>query len=274
MLQLIDKSSSNITVNLITPDYEIREWISRNIDPNAAMPFVHRSYPGLGMSALTWPSGMRQPRRVEIGRFVWPSGMSRWAYGFFLMGGDQLEYFSSAPFGADGTKNNLITLKMASGKLQSDETLTTDLYMLPPTPIARMTKQADKQNNLYLITLVDERYFFQTKPLADLGMTTIGTITWTALFTAIKSQLGIPSFLVDTINSEYMVPSPLMNLIGEPIPYIADAAAFNVGQRIIRTYDGGYHSMSYSTAQTTADADDSRHPDRTIRSGGVRFDDI
>jgi len=252
---------------------QVYEWVEKNINPESYTPWLRRSFPGKGYTALTIPTGYRQERPFRINRFYWPCwGASRWAYGHFLADAGQTDAIRKKAFGDAGDQTDKIQLMIESPGGFSEETLLTDVYLLPPTPLSSVPIDTENHlvNNLFLLTVVDERFYWwhEATPLVEFTDTT----TWASAFDIAKEALGI-DITLDTISSAYLNASPQLNLSYEVVPPWLDALCYNVGHRFVARLDGTYRTERYSTALATRNSDISANPSRRILAGGSRFKD-
>lgn len=266
---------------LIVPTREVVEWIYKNIDPNDVVPWVTRAFPGAHYTKLTWPTGYLVPRHIQIGRLVWPNTASRWAYGFFLIDAKYLDIIRDQIFSTNGRT-------FAPGELIMDSFETEDplyeqlsaekMYVLSYFPLSNIVLTAggylsqylqDKINNLYMLILVDERYYWWNYSTGPLNITGTDT-TWTSVFEQIGSILDV-EISVDPISSKYLNVHKCLNLPYEVVPPYLDALASNVGQRIWVDFDGHVFSQNFDNAKATRQADDSSHPNRNVRAGNYFY---
>ena len=114
-------------------------------------------------------------------------------------------------------------------------TVATNLFMLPPRPLA---ENAGGLDGLFLITLVDERFYFQATPVSfKISRST----TWGNLIDAIAAVLNI-SIAYGPIPAVYGTPEPDSQFWAnqENAPFLLDAVAANIGQVVVRNFDGTY----------------------------------
>jgi hypothetical protein len=154
------------------------------------------------------------------------------------------------------------------------------MFMLPPTPLSGLRGLAGAVQSLYLITIVDLRYFLRFCNTGDLtSFVGDGTgLTWEDLYVFLVEQAidqGIPLDMGwDEIASAYLQQSVhLWNLQYEPLPQVLDAVAFNVGQRITALFDATFYGMNSQTALDVFEQDSLGNPQRNILAGGFRFND-
>jgi hypothetical protein len=219
------------------------------------------------MAGLTYPLGYRAEPSFKLNRLHWPTGAARWAYGHFIadVKSCNLNQIIKDSFGSQGAYNPVPFVMDTTDS--GGEKLSTQMYLMPPVPLSGM----QGGNPLYLLTIVDVRFFWWYTYVGDLSIG--NNDTWSSLFKQVAGALGIKDFQFDQINSAYLQPSTMFNLPYETAPQIFDAVAWNVGQRIIRNYDGSVRSQSYSTALSALNNDFSSHPKRQLVAGGEKFSD-
>lgn len=249
------------------------EFLEKYINPEEYVPWVRRVFPGLGYSALTWPTGFRNERPFRLNKFYWPAiGASRWAYGHFLATAEQVDEIRTAAFGSEGNKTQKIELFMESPGAPSSEFLSCDVYLLPPTPISAVPIDVEnhKVNNLFILTVVDQRYYWWNKATPLVNFT--DTSTWASAFAIAETALGI-EITKASINSAYLNASPQLNLSYEVMPPWLDALCANVGQRLVCRTSGVFLTQTYTEALASRSSDLNNNPDRRIIAGGSRFED-
>jgi hypothetical protein len=256
---------------------EVYGFVEKNINPEAYFPWLRRAFPGWGYASLTWPTGYRRERDFVINKFYWPTGACRWAYGHFLADAYWTDKIRDAAFTSTGAGPSVpIRLKMDSPGAENDETLDTKVYLLPPSPLSAVPVDEENHtvNNLYLLTVVDERYYWWYKATPLLQFDQTNGETWINAFQKVSDSLGT-TVQVDTISSSYLRASPQLNMSYEVLPPWFDALAFNVGQKVVRLYDGTVKTQNFSTAYTALlnDVNSIPHLTRTLIAGGDRFTD-
>lgn len=270
----------NIGLGLPTP--ELTALVERHLPQERITPFLHRAWPGPGSVFLAVPPGYRQIPPPKLGTFRWPSGASRWASGLFVCGNDlgQVDAIREKAFGTDGTKAQKVRLKITSPDANTGEVLEpleTDVYVLAVVPLWRVVPESSGGGSedgsikgTFLIHVVDARYYWWSNPTPDFEISESGTVTWANVFEKIGNTLGIT---VDTseINAKYLRPSRALNLTYENLPPVFDAAAANVGCRVIRKYNGNVSVQNFQDALDAYNADAESFPDRQFLSGDFRF---
>lgn len=124
--------------------------------------------------------------------------------------------------------------------------LSSQMYMLPPRPLADHGQQFD---GLYLVTLVDERYYFQNTPVS---LKVRRGTTWTSLINQCANALNI--LTVVDIPAVFQAPEPDSHLWSsmESAAVLLDAIAYNIGDIVVRTLDGRYNFLYSYESQTIA----------------------
>ncbi len=133
---------------------------------------------------------------------------------------------------------------------------------LPPRPLT----QTPDGPNLWLLTLVDDRYFWWFKG-AVLSITA-GTTTWSQLYADLATALGV-TIDVDTIPSAYLKPDADLALSYESLPTILDVVSFSVGQRIVRQLDGTVRAWNAAAARDAVTTQLDALPVTAKLAGGV-----
>lgn len=199
--------------------------------------FVRPTSPGR-LSALGFPY-LQRPRKPKLFSLWWPSGASRFAYGYFLADDNQLAQIRPQAFASN--RLNPLPFVMSDGV----RSITTNLSMLAARPLASCGAPS-----LWLLTLVDDRYFWG----GQLGTATASG-SWSSWFSSVMGQLAT-STTADTVASAYgSGPTPEFAFSNsDGMPAVLDAAAACVGQRIIRTLDGNLRSIGVSGAATALTA--------------------
>ena len=166
-----------------------------------------------------------------------------------------------------GTFAIRLDLTAGSGLQASGAAVSTTLFMLPPVPIMGLDGP-----QLYLVTLVDERYFWHQFAGAGTITCTAATATWSGLIDQLAAQLGITIHFT-TPDSVYGQPEPDSALYSnnESPAALLDAVAANVGCVVVRhlgELEGTYSLQRFADAVTALN--DNR-PETSIM-GGEAFD--
>lgn len=253
---------------------EIQTLINKYIPLKYFMPWVSRNFPGWELQAITLPAGLRPEPEWELNRFRCPTGATRWAYGHFLCDSDTYSQIAADAFSSSG-KYNTISFTIGNpesnsgGSIQAGETLTTPVFLLPGTPLSGIRGVSGMTRSLYLLTIVDCRYFWWWQNSGPL--TTIPP-DWGSFISAIATILNV-TINYDTIPQAYLAPSlQTFNLPYAPVPMILDAIGYNIQQRLVSNLDGvTFTFQQYSTALSAFNNDMEENPNRIIVAGGQRF---
>ncbi len=234
-------------VTLPTPNASTATWVEGNISPSDVMPWGTFDWPG--PNRVRWPYPPRKNLRpILVNRLHWPRDAMRFAYWHGIVCDDDLDRIRRAAYipSQSGYLPLPLTLSDDYGG-----TVTASMFMLPPRPLAQVPGRAAVERDLYLLTLVDDRFFWSERA-ADIVVNP-GTTTWTALFAAIASGLGI-TLDVDVIQAAYLKPPAELTAHYESLPMLLDACCQCVGQRFCRTLDGRCLTQNARTALASQNA--------------------
>lgn len=203
---------------------------------------------GLGLPVVNWPA-MPYPR---INTLYWPTGATRWAQGWFLATrktrdailkkirpSSQSEGISAAAlqFGDDLNGSSATPVHFAY------------MYLLPPRPITGLKAGDGDDADLWLIPLVDERYFWQFVNAGDMSVTT--STSWATLFSTLGTALGVTITVASSVDAAYLKPDPTdFSRRYDNAAMLLDAAAWSAGRRVVRRIDGTVRVESLSIAPT------------------------
>jgi hypothetical protein len=263
-------------------DSEVQDFIQRFIPTSSYMPWLTPFYPGWNLAALTSVNGYQWGQKFKLNRLYWPSGASRFAYGHWLANSDTVDAISQDAYGPGG---QYVQIPLAIGNPESNaggtiiagETFQSLVYMLPPRPLSGIRGLSGMIQSLYLITTVDERYFWMWQNMSNTQISS--STTWTSLLKSITTTLGV-TVTVDTISPNYLAPSVQAYSVPlEPIPIVLDSICYNIGMRFValglqeatEAMGNTYAMQLYNTALTSLNSDMSAHPNRMIVAGGQSF---
>jgi hypothetical protein len=277
MLQIASQSLQSDNI-----DSEVELFLERNLPNESFRPWLNRTWPGGGLAMLTQQPGLTWGTKFKINRLFWPmTTASRWGYGHYLCGSDTAQKISNAVFSGNGAYT-LTQFKLGNPETNpagtinfqgKGETISLQMYVLPPKPLSAIRGLKGQIQSLYLITLVDPRYFWWWSNLSQGGMPVVigNDTTWDSLLGTIKSILNI-NITGDSVNSSYLQPSiQAYTLPFEPLPLIIDSIMANIGMRFVAGLDGTYAMQLYNTALTALNNDMTNNPQRMIIAGGQLF---
>ncbi|QDU97543.1 hypothetical protein [Lignipirellula cremea] len=183
---------------------------------------------------VAWPS----PPAARINSLFWPTGARRWATFFGLA-----ETAAALQIIARAGDEEPPRLKLAPGVEPA-------MRLLPPQPIG--CRECECGSPLWLIPLVDERYFWNRRQAGELIVARGDS--WSDLFTELATAAGC-DLQQDSISAAYLHPDPAsMSATYENPAALLDAAAAAVGQCITVSLDGEVRSLASETSQALREA--------------------
>lgn len=215
---------------------EIADWVRDRIDPSWLVEWTERTWPGHQLEHVGW-RGFWRPGPVRLGVLTWPVGAARFAVGHYLA--DEVAVAAVRQKGVRDGKPQPLDLVIADGR--PGRAVTVPLYALPPRPLDRVAAGVP---GLYLLTLVDDRYYWWYKS----GV--IGGDSWTAVYASIGTLLGV-KVEADAVADAYRTPPVDLLAAYRPLPVLFDAVAYSVGHRVVRTLEGRVVAQGWSNAVTT-----------------------
>lgn len=222
--------------------------IEEAISPRDVLEFERQPWPGKNRLGWTWPANLSlQERPVRVGTLWWPTGAMRWAVGHFLATDKQLQAIRSQVY-ANGSYQSLpLVLSQENAAGTTVSSITTNLWMLPPRPLWQVTALNSYERQLYLVVLVDDRFWWETTSTGSIVVADQVT-TWAQLYSALGTALGI-TINYDAINSAYLTPASTLSAQYERAANMLDAVAYNVGQRVVRALNGTVYAYNVSSSQ-------------------------
>lgn len=208
-------------------------------------------FPGKNVYGLAVPPWRPLPN-IRIGEWYYPTGAVRWSQFTGLASTAQKDAMVEAALPSTGATacTFLMQADAVGPEALSDKTyeIETEMYMLPPRPLA---VHGDNPG-LWLITLVDERYYWQWRSAG--AFTVASTTTWANLITALVAALDIV-IAYDAVSATYLAPEPDSQLWTnyESAALLLDAVAWNIGCTVVRNLDGTYNLQSNADAVTQSD---------------------
>lgn len=168
---------------------EIGIWIAQNIRPHEIFPVSRLSWPGslafapiLEQTQPPWPP-------VIIDSLWWPWGASRFARAHVVVNESNLNLIRQQAY--SGKSYKALPFIIDDGFYQTP--VQTNLWMLPARPLSQAAPLLKSGESLYLLTLVDDRYFWwETSCQYAVAE---GTTQWVDIYSAIVRRL-LPLLLV------------------------------------------------------------------------------
>lgn len=190
----------------------------------------------VGLSMPNYPP----PHPIRLNELYWPTGASRWGRAFFLI---------------DTDGRNLVNTRLESWNYLHCHTgdefplLKVAMHALPPVPVsAYLTGTA--YLGLWILPLVDSRYFWQFVSVDDLGSDHDSLETWQDLLEWINGWLIGDIKDYPTIPDVYGKPDP--DECGRRfrnIAHLLDAVAHSIGCRIVFQHDNTWECLDWDWSQ-------------------------
>jgi hypothetical protein len=211
------------------------------------------NYPGKTLSNLAkrWPIYQWPEFGVRINEWFYPHGANQWSVFRGLATSSMVQAMLLQTMGS-----NPASFIMQSAPISPDNptgdptfyTIETPMYLLPPRPLA---EHGGFFNGLYLITLVDLRYYFQGCNSTLWPLLNQNT-TWLQLINQLATDLGITLTIPTPIESSYGQPevdSQLWTNL-ESSAVLLDCVAANVGRTVVRNLDGTFSFLTTAESVT------------------------
>lgn len=185
-----------------------------------------RAHVGIPYANWTPPTGLK------LNTLYWPSGASRWGYGLFLVDSLRLDAIK-ANIETTGTQSQTLQMSAIRWPQWSVEAEVA-MFMLPPLQLP--TTGPGHGDQLYLMTLVDQRYFWQWRDAGSLEIDEDDT--WLQLLYQLQEQLDV-TLNVDGIAGAYYQPNQIeFSRSFHNAAMLLDAVAWSIGKRVSVGLDG------------------------------------
>ncbi len=220
------------------------------------------AFPGRNLGNIAYKSEQELPVKIRIGDWYYPNSASKWS----IFRGLADSYMVKTMLSNTGALT-AATFKMtafpggAPNLNKANYELETSMYMLPPRPLG---EHGGQFAGLYLVTLVDERFFFQNTPVS---LHVDKTSTWESLINqaAIALNITISPTIIETVYGTPELDSPLWTN-WESAPILLDALAANIGRTLVRKLNGSYALLT--PTESNALALSNRQTTKVIRTAG------
>lgn len=241
-------------IALPRPSPEMAVAVERFIETAAVDEMIRPYWTGLA----DWRGADFAPtRRVPLGRLYWPSGASRFSLFRTVASEAQLDSLRKTVTTAGSQGVVPLDLIIDDGQDPGGTRFVkTKMYMLPSTPFIQWAGN-DTPKGSYLVTLVDDRYWWWRKP-ANID---VSGMKWSDLLTAIgntisttfRNQAGV-AITADDIPEDYLFPSSKLTSSYEYLPLLLDAALYSIQRRLLRGLDGSITIQGPDDAATAVNA--------------------
>lgn len=209
---------------------------------------------------------------LKLGQLFYPTGLTRWTEFHFVATESIVAQLRAQCFSPGS--GQAVARQLVLGD-NINQQFITSLYMLPPRPLVQNmygsgSSQTYDPNQLWLVTLVDERYYFQ---FVDAGKIRPSSQTWTQFVQGLCTTLGIADLTAagGAIPAAYGTPdddSPLYSNY-ENAAQLLEAALWNVGRWAWRTPATGAYGAYPFTFFTTVTDTSHKHDSQRVAGGGV-----
>lgn len=188
-----------------------------------------------------------QDVKARIGEFYYPSTAAKWSVFRGLATSTQLKRMMVATNNGASAASFVIQSKPLGAVGTTNYRVSTPMRILAPRCVGETIGTVD---GLYLITLVDERFYFQGTS-ASLNLT--AGESWASVVTRIAAVLGITVSFPD-LPAVYERPEADSQLwtFRENAALLLDAVANNLGCVVVRDLSGNYGLMRHETSAATA----------------------
>ena len=240
-------------VDLIPATKEIEGWVREHFSP--ASLWLPESHYWAGKSIEHLQTVL--PPKARVGTLYWPSLAQRWSYGLFLATGKEMDLINQEVY----TNGYLPKVLRMSDGLGTIESL---MYLLPARPLSLPSSNLDR---LYLLPLVDARYFLWLKETGEMDFTE-GSTTWEEVFDYLTTEAGI---LIDDddVDPDYLKPSSRVIPSSSPLPLTIDNVAQSVGHRVVSEPVGKLRTLSPSSSLSRLQSN--LRLTRDLRAGGEEW---
>jgi hypothetical protein len=229
-----------------------------------------REWVGKNLAGIAFAKPPDEPG-IHLNQFFYPTGAARWSVFHGIVDSYTLLKMQNAAIPPDETDlapqpfiwftTQPVNLQDAGGVISTPGIITsattqTNLYMLPPRPITPPSitgtefLSPNNPQRLWLVTLVDERYYWQWKAESVVSWSVGSTSTWLNYITAVATALNITIKLptIPVLNYGNISADSAFYTNSENIAILLDAAAHNIGCIVVRHYDGSYELVRYQDA--------------------------
>ena len=232
--------------------------------------------------ARRWRGSSFPNPSIKLGEWYYPTTASRWSVFRGLATSSQVKemlkvtggyrpatfVMQAEPLGPGFVSPHTDPIvRFLTGEIEKPYRLQTEMHMLPPRPLAEHGGQFD---GLYLVTLVDERYYWQ---YSSVTLKITKNTSWNDVINQCQRALSLPVQNIDVDNRYGLGPeadSPFWNDNGNAAVFM-DAAAHNVGDTIVRLFQaaaGGQYKFLHALESQTVAKDNRGNATKLARTAG------
>lgn len=188
-----------------------------------------------------------QDVKARIGEFYYPSTAAKWSVFRGLATSTQLKRMMVATNNGASAASFVIQSKPMGATGTTNYRVSTPMRILAPRCVGETIGTVD---GLYLITLVDERFYFQG---TGVSLNLTSGESWASVVARIAAVLGITVSFPD-LPAVYERPEADSQLwtFRENAALMLDAVANNLGCVVVRDLSGNYGLMRHETSAATA----------------------
>lgn len=203
------------------------------------------TYPGRNLGAVAHRSEIKEkPGPTRLYQWYYPTTASKWSIMYGLASSSLVKQYRDATQGGRTPATFIMKAEPSVKAPGKSYELSTSMYMLPPRPLA---EHGGDYDGLYLVTLVDERYYFPGTPIE---LYVDSATTWLGLLEQLETALGVTINMPD-VSSEYSAPELDSQLWsnGESAGILLDSIAYNIGRVVVRRLSGTYDLLTPQESQ-------------------------
>lgn len=203
---------------------QVSQWVDRYRPKVDTTVFCHESfdrYMQRGDNVL-YPNWPYPTQEIEYNRLYVPSGASRWSCMACLCTREQVAEISKAAIQPGNYRSGTLTISSQVGDRGERPIVLSNVYALPPQPLSFDARDyvgsiTSDGKSLYVLPLVDERYWWQHKPAGE-----VSAEEWDTLGDAVDylcTQLGISPVITNPNDNHVIAAADLP----QPAPALASS---------------------------------------------------
>lgn len=217
--------------NILRPTAAVTDVMDRWLERHAPALYSHPGWDTHGIDHLPLPPKPKQ-RCPRLNVLDWPVGCSRWASFYCLVGSKAFAAIKEAVDPLAPTSGEF-SIETVDANGTGTDVIRVPMYVGDVRPVFCSDYAAEKEQELFLLTLVDRRYWGWQRELSyDFAACDSWLTLLQNLYTAAYGGT-LPALTTD-IESEYGEPWWLRwSRPGTPLPLLLDAVAAQLGRRFV-----------------------------------------